>query len=256
MTSPLTSISALFASALCVLTMVAATVEPRPATVPSTPMEAALDALRSRFPNQVGIGFEELWEARPESEPVVDLGPPNSSLQQALDRIRHTNPRYRIDLLAGGLVHVHPAHRTADPQGLLDIRLHEFFLPPDNCLQQQIDRVDSLGAGLSYTPELSQYLLKKKEEWNRNHGSPVFGIVGDFAGGHCEPSQQRRDPVYRNITVREAMNLMSIRSLQIARMPSYKAAHATSRPICWKFRFRRDKDADTGLGGVLVFQTF
>ena len=61
MTSPRISISALFASALYLLTMVAATVKPRPATIPSTPMEAALDALRSRFPNQVVIGFEELW---------------------------------------------------------------------------------------------------------------------------------------------------------------------------------------------------
>ena len=51
MTSPLTSTGALFASALCVLTMVAATAEPL-ATIPSTPMEAALDALRSRFSNQ------------------------------------------------------------------------------------------------------------------------------------------------------------------------------------------------------------
>lgn len=218
-------------------------------------MEAALDALRSRFPNQVVLGFEELPDVRPEQESVADLGPPNSSLQQVLDRIRRQNPSYKVDLLTGGLVHVYPAHGTADPSGLLGIGLHEFFLPPDNCLQRQMDRMGSLGAVLSYTPELSQYLLKKKEEWNRKHRGPEFGIAGDFPRGHCEPSQQRRDPIYRNITVREAMNLMSIRSLQIARMPSHKPAHETSRPICWKFRFRRDKDADTGLSGVPVFQT-
>ena len=158
-------------------------------------MEAALDALRSRFPNQVAVGFEELPDVRPEQESVADLGPPNSRLQQVLDRIRRQNPSYKVDLLTSGLVHVYPAHGTADPLGLLGIRLLEFFLPPDNCLQQQMDRMDSLGAGLSYTPELSQYLLKKKEEWNRKNGTPVFGIAGDFPGGHCEPSQQRRGPI-------------------------------------------------------------
>ena len=162
----------------------------------------------------------------PSRKSVAVLGPPNSSLQRVLDRIRRKNPSYKVDLLTRGLVHVYPAHGTADPSGLLGIRLQESFLPPDNCLQPQMDRMGSVGAVLSYTPELSQYLLKKEEECNRKHGGPVFGIAGD-SGGQCKPSQQRRDPIHRNITVREAMNLMSIRSLQIARMPSYKPAHAT-----------------------------
>ena len=72
-------------------------------------MEAALDALRSRFPNQVVLGFEELPDVLPEQESVADLGPPNSSLQQVLDRIRRQNPSYKVDLLTGGLVHVYPA---------------------------------------------------------------------------------------------------------------------------------------------------
>ena len=28
------------------------------------------------------------------------------------------------------------------------------------------------------------------------------------------------------------------------------------KPLSWKFRFRREPDADTGLGGVPLFQTF
>ena len=75
--------------------MVSATAEPRPATVPSTPMEAALDALRSRFPNQVVIGFEELWDVRPVREPQIDLGPANSTLEQVLAGIRRQNPKYK-----------------------------------------------------------------------------------------------------------------------------------------------------------------
>ena len=160
MTSPLTSIGALFASALCVLTMVAETAEPR-ATIPSTPMEAALDALRSRFPNQVVIGFEELWDVRPQREPQIDLGPANSTLDQALARIRRENPKYKIELLQGSLVHVHPAHDTADPAGLLDLRLREFFFPPDDCVAQQMLNMDSCAA-FSYTPELSRYLCEHK----------------------------------------------------------------------------------------------
>lgn len=73
--------------------------EPHPSPVPTTPMEAALDALRARFPNQIIFGLEELWDVRPESEPQVDLGPPASSLEQVLDRIRQANPKYKVDLL-------------------------------------------------------------------------------------------------------------------------------------------------------------
>jgi len=78
-------------------------------------MEASIDALRARFPNQIVVGFEELWDPRPDSEPNVDLGPPGSSLQDVLARIHTANPNYKIDLLPGNLVHIYPAHGTADP---------------------------------------------------------------------------------------------------------------------------------------------
>ena len=69
-------------------------------------MEAAIDQLRARFPNQIVTGFEELWDPRPDLEPVVNLGPPDASLQAVLARVRRLNPTYKIDLLAGGLVHI------------------------------------------------------------------------------------------------------------------------------------------------------
>ena len=116
-------------------------------------MEAALDALRSRFPNQVVIGFEELWDVRPVREPQIDLGPANSTLEQVLARIRHENPKYKIELLQGSLVHVYPAHDTADPAGLLHLRLREFFFPPDDCVAQQLLNMDRCTA-FSYAPEL------------------------------------------------------------------------------------------------------
>jgi hypothetical protein len=186
MTNPRTSISALFASALCLLTMVCATAEPRPATVPSTPMEAALDTLRSRFPNQVVIGFEELWDVRPEREPYIDLGPANSTLEQVLARVRRDNPRYKVELLQGGLVHIHPAYDTADPAGLLDLRLREFFLPPDDCMAQQLVDMDGYMASFSYTPELSTYLWEHKLAWYRANGKEPGGVAGDFLGD-CDP---------------------------------------------------------------------
>jgi hypothetical protein len=88
------------------------------------------------FSDQTVVGSEELPDVRPEKEPVVDLGPPNSSSQQVVTRIRHENPRYKLDLLAGGLVHVSPAQDTADLLGILNVKPHEFYLPPDDCLQQ------------------------------------------------------------------------------------------------------------------------
>ncbi|MGA3314810.1 MAG: hypothetical protein ABSC64_00060 [Candidatus Korobacteraceae bacterium] len=218
-------------------------------------MEAAIDALRARFPDQIVVGFEELWDARPVTEPHVDLGPADSSLKQVLDRIRRANPRYKLDLLEGGLVHVYPAHGTADPSGLLDIKLHEFFLPPFDCLPQQMNRMDSLSANRSYTPELSEYLSRKQLEWNQKHGSPTGGVIGEFMGD-CQPSHHRRDPIYQNITVREALNLMAIRSLQATLGLANEPHWGKPKPVSWKYRFRRDLNADTGLGGVPVFQTF
>jgi hypothetical protein len=237
--------------------MVSATAEPRPATVPSTPLEAALDALRSRFPNQVVIGFEELWDVRPQREPQIDLGPANSTLEQVLARIRRENPKYKIELLQGSLVHVHPAHDTADPAGLLDLRLREFFFPPDDCVAQQMLNMDSCAA-FSYTPELSRYLCEHKmAAWHREHGKEPFGVAGDFLGD-CEPAHHRHEPIYHDITVREALNLMAIRSLQVAsgQVPTNAPIWAKRNPISWKYRFRRDPDADTGLGGVPIIQTF
>lgn len=237
--------------------MASSIAKPGPATVPSTPMEAALNALRSRFPNQVVIGFEELWDVRPEREPQIDLGPPNSILEQVLARVRRENPKYKIELLPGGLVHVHPAHDTADPAGLLDVRLREFFLPPDDCIAQQLLNMDSYVAPFSYTPELSTYLREHRMAWYRAHGKELDGVVGDFRGD-CEPAHHRYEPIYHDITVREALNLMAIRSLQVAsgQRPTNAPTWTTRNPISWKYRFRLDPDADTGLGGVPIIQTF
>lgn len=144
----------------------------RPAQVVSTPIEAALDALRARFPNQVVVGFEELWDARPDSEPQVDLGPPDASLERVLARIRALNPAYKVELLHHRPVRVYPAHGTADPAHLLDIRLQRFQMPADRCLGEAIDNIAChhvLVRG-SYARELSQFLLKKEREWYHKQG--------------------------------------------------------------------------------------
>ncbi len=236
----------------------AAVIEAWPAHITSTPMEAALNELRRRFPDQIVIGFEELFEPRPESDPQINLGPSDATLAEVLSRIRSVDPKYKIDLLKGGLVHVYPVNRSADPPGLLHIRLHEFFLPPDDCVLQQIgNSMDHPLSRFSYTPELGAYLWQAKEAWYRATGKLVPGIVGDFMGD-CEPANHRREPIYHNITVREALNLMVIRSLQVTRgdVPSSAPSWFKPKPISWKYCFRRDPTADTGLGGIPVFQTF
>ena len=47
--------------------------------VTSTPIEKALDELRVRFPKDIVIGFEELFDPRPDREPQVDLSAPRAS---------------------------------------------------------------------------------------------------------------------------------------------------------------------------------
>ena len=220
----------------------------------STPIETALDELRVRFRNSIVIGFEELFDPRPDREPQVDLGPKGLSLEQVLSRVGSIDPKYRVELLPGSLVHVYPANKTADPVGLLDIRLREFSMPQDSCLSQAIEYVDEWFHG--YAPELVQFLAKRKDAWYRERGQQVPGIVGDILG-NCI-SLAAPGPVYRNITVRDALNLMARRSLQVSRgevTPNHPI-YTPYKPLSWKFRFRREPDANTGLGGIPFFQTF
>jgi hypothetical protein len=218
--------------------------------VASTPIEKALDELRARFPNRIVIGFEELFDPPSDKEPQVDLGPKDLSLQQVLNRVRRIDPRYKVELLPGRLLHVNPIQRTADPVGLLDIRLREFSMPQDSCLQSAIENIDR------YAPELSQFLVQRAQMWYRTHHKQVLGVVGDILG-NCFP-EAAPGPAYKDLTVRDSLNLLVKRSLALSRkeVTPDSTLQPPYRPLSWKFRFRRDAEADTGLGGRPLFQTF
>jgi hypothetical protein len=220
----------------------------------STPIEKALDELRVRFPKDIVIGFEELFDPRPDREPQVDLGPPGLSLDQVLNHVRSIDPKYHVERLQGRLVHVYPARETADPVGLLDVRLRRFSMPQDSCLRQAIENIDVWFHG--YAPELTTLLAERKRAWYRNHGQEVPGQVGDILG-NCF-SLRAPGPVHPSITVRDALNLMAERSLQVSRgeVTPNDPIYPPYRPASWKFRFRREPDAATGLGGIPLFQTF
>ena len=153
-------------------------------------------------------------------------------------------------------MHVYPADDTADPAGPLDLRLREFFLPPDDCMAQQLLTMDGYGY-FSYTPELSTYLWEHKLAWYRAHGKEPGGVIGDFLGD-CEPANHRQKPIYHDITIRDALNLMAVRFLQVARgqLPTNRSDMGKHKPISWKYRFRHDPAADTGLGGVPILHMF
>jgi hypothetical protein len=226
--------------------------------VPSTPMEAALEQLRRRFPNQIVIGFEEVSdEQRPACEPQIDLGPPWSSVGEALERVQEVDPKYRVELLPGHLVHVSPARGTADPPGLLDLVLRNFGVPPDDCLESAMTDGIARGTAASYTPELGDFLWHQQEAWDRSHGNPPRGIIGSILGD-CYPSSRPGNPMYHNVTLRKALNIMATRSLQVARgeARSNGPYYVTVKALSWKYRFRSDPASDTGLGGNPIFQTF
>lgn len=222
--------------------------------VTSTPIEKALDELRVRFPKGIVIGFEELFDPRPDREPQVDLGPQGLSLDQVLNHVRSIDPKYRVERLQERLIHVYPAKETADPVGLLDVRLRRFSMAQDSCLRQAIENIDEWFHG--YAPELTTLLAERKRAWYRNHGHEVPGQVGDILG-NCL-SLAAPGPMHRNITVRDALNLIAERSLQVSRggVTPNDPISPPYRPLSWKFRFRREPDAATGLGGIPLFQTF
>ena len=80
-------------------------------------------------------------------------------------------------------------------------------------------------------------------------------MAGDFLGD-CEPAHHRHEPIYHDITVREALNLMAVRSLQVAsgQLPTDAPTWTKRNLILWKYRLSRDPDADTGIGRVPIIQ--
>lgn len=226
--------------------------------VPSTPMEAALHELQRRFPNQIVVAFEEFAdEQRPACEPHIDLGPPGTTLAAAVERVRKADTRYRVELTNRRLVHVSPAHGTADSVGLLDLPLKNFAVPPDDCLHSAMTDGIARGNASSYTPELGEFLTKKQEEWDRNHGNPSKGTVGSILGD-CYPNSRPGGPVYPLVTLRQALDIMALRSLQVTRgeVHSNGPGYITIKALSWQYRFRRNPLSANGLGGVPVFQVF
>jgi hypothetical protein len=64
----------------------------------ATPIEKALDELRVRLPKDIVIGFEELFDPRPDRESEVDLGPASLSLDQILNQAPSLDPKYNVEL--------------------------------------------------------------------------------------------------------------------------------------------------------------
>lgn len=124
-------------------------------------------------------------------------------------------------------------------------------------MAQQMLNMDNPMPAFSYTPELGAHLWEHKAAWYRENGKDVGGMVGDFMSD-CEPAHHRSGHIHQNISVRDALNLIAIPSLLTAsgKVPSNAPSWFKPKPISWKYRFRREQDADTGLGGVPVFQTF
>jgi hypothetical protein len=228
--------------------------------VTSTAMEAALDELRKRFPNEIVIGFEEFRDdPRPDCEPKIDLGPPATNLNQAIERVRQADPKYHVEL-EGKLLHVQPENGMADPAGLLDLRLPSFAVPPDDCLESAMTDGIARYRDSSYTPQLNEFLRQRQEEWDHVHhptDNPQRGVIGSILGA-CYPGSRPGSPTYHNITLRKALDIMALRSLQITRGEARSNGPYYFQPkaLSWKFRFRRDPDADNGIGGDFMFQVF
>ena len=83
-------------------------------------------------------------------------------------------------------------------------------------------------------------------------------MAGDFLGD-CEPAHHRHEPIYRNTTVREALNLMAIRSLQVAsgQLPTIALPGAKRNPSRGSTASAVIlRQTPAGLGGVPIIQTF
>ena len=126
-------------------------------------------------------------------------------------------------------MHVSPAHGTADPPGLLDLKLRNFGVPPDDCLESAMTNGITRGPAASYTPELGTFLWQQQQVWDRRHGNAPRGTIGSILGD-CYPSSRPGSPMYHNVTLRKALNIMATRSLQVARGEARSNGPYTSNP--------------------------
>jgi hypothetical protein len=159
---------------------------------------------------------------------------------EVLRQLCKSGPRYTYEFIGDSLINVFPLKAKEDTSNLLNIRVKHSVIKEKRMPLDLIPRVPD------FAPELSRYLEQKAQEHAKSSGSP-YGTVGARTSGDMDPQVTLE---FRNMTVREILNAISLYSIQLSRQQLFL------KPVSWEYEFVVDSSAATGLGGYPEWNVF
>lgn len=199
-------------------------------------MEQALEALRRTAPSKMLVGIEKARGNRID----ISFELKGVALSEVLNQLCKADPRYTYEFIGDSLINVLPLRAKGDTSNLLNIRVKYAVIKEKTLPSEIIRRIPD------FAPELSRYMEDKAKERAKFTGVPNV-TVGARMSGDMDPQISLE---FRNKTVREILNGISLHSVEVSRQGSY------SIPVSWKYEFVVDPSAATGLGGYPKWDIF
>ncbi|MCI0623355.1 MAG: hypothetical protein L0387_17135 [Acidobacteria bacterium] len=168
----------------------------------------------------------------------MDLKDP--TVGEILDQLCKADPRYTYEFSGETFINVFPLGAKVDPTNLLNLRVKHAVINEKRRPEVVIRRIPD------FAPELAKYLEDMAKEQAKRTGIP-YGTVGSRMRGNMDPQISLE---FRNMTVREILNAVSLFSADLYRKDSHFAA------VSWKYEFVVDPKAATGLGGYPKWDVF
>ncbi len=206
-------------------------------------MEHALRLLRDKDPSRILIGFEKVPHKDGPAENNISLQVAGATVGEILKLLCRADPRYRYVVVKGSIINLFPGKAASDPYRLMDLKIQSFDFDGPAFPHFLIEKIND------YAPELREFLWTKAQEWAARSGKSV-GYPGVISTGNMPPPKITIR--LRNVTVRNALNALSLYSLTMFRQGELLGWSPTG----WKYEFVIDPKAATGLGGYPRWSTF
>ena len=208
--------------------------------VQNSTMEEALRTLRQHDFAKILVGFEKIAHREGERTESLSVSIRSATVGEILERLCQQTKQYRYEVIADGIIYVHPAQAESDPLGLLIIKVSDFAVQGKMVPAAIIWRIGELA------PELRSYLDRRKSEYDSRRGI-LPGSPGAILHGNMDPEVNLH---LRNVTVREILNATVLYSVRLRDETPANSTGYKLPPTSWMFEFVMNPDAPTGLGGT------
>lgn len=209
-------------------------------------MEEALRQLRRKDYTRIIIGFEKIPSRADQQEPRISLDLTHTTVGAVLEQICKTDQRYTYAVINNALLNVFPRGPRTDSQNLLNIRVRRFSVHGAHTTEGVIRNI------ADFAPELREYLQRKRNEYYAKQGVSPGVSPGASMSGNRTPEFNLE---LRNMTVREILNAIVLHSARVYREEAPGDTGWKAPPASWKYEFKMDSSAPTGLGGTPTWDT-